>query len=94
VVWTLPWRIHIGMIWRLQCEVCAAVLQCEAAAFGNDCGTETSVVGDDETASIALWVGDAEVYGIGGEGHWCAMVDCVNRCIFGELGPTIREVGW
>ena len=85
---------YIRVILWLELEVRAAVLQREAATFGDDCGTETGVVRDDETASIALWVGDAEVYGIGGESHWCAMVDCVNRCIFGELGPTIREVGW
>jgi len=93
VVGTLPWCIHIRVIRRLKCEVCAAVLQRETAAFGDDCGAEAGVVGDDETASIAFGVGDTEVDGIGGEGHWCAMVDRVDSCIFGELGATVGEVG-
>lgn len=94
MVWTLPWRIHVGVIRRLQGKVRAAVLQREAAAFGDDGGAEAGVVGDDETAGVALGVGDAEVDGVGGEGHWCAMVDCVDSCVFGELGTTVGEVGW
>jgi len=94
VVWTLPRCIHIGVIRRLQCEIRATVLQRESAALGNDGSPESGIVGDDETASIALGVGDAEVDGVRGEGHWCAVLDRVNGFVFGESGSTIGEIGW
>ena len=56
--------IHIRVIWRLQHEICAAVLQREAAALGDDSRPEAGVVAVDEGASVSFCVRDGEVYGV------------------------------
>jgi len=65
VVWTFVWREYVWMVVGKQCEIGAAVLQRETAAFGDDPGAETAVVAVYEGGGVAFGVGDGEVDCIG-----------------------------
>ena len=49
------------MVVGRQCEIGAAVLQCETATFGDDPGAETAVVAVNEGGGVAFGVRDGEV---------------------------------
>lgn len=92
VVRSLSRRQHIRVVFWLEGEVGAAVLQREAAALGDDGGAEAGVVGDDEAAGVAFGVGDAEVDGVGGEGHGRAVMNGVDGFVLGEGRAAVGEV--
>lgn len=68
MVWPLSWGKYVRVVFWLEREVGSTVLEGESTSFRNDGSTKTSVVGHDETASVAFWVGTTEVDCIGGEG--------------------------
>lgn len=96
VVRALPGGEDVGVA-GVEGEVGAAVLQGEAAAGGDDAGSEAAVVGVDEADGVALGVGDGEVDGVGGGegrgGEGVAVLDDLGG-LGGveELGPLL-EVG-
>ncbi len=48
VVWPLVRRHDVRMVRRAKRKACATVLECEAAAFGDDASAEAAVVAVDE----------------------------------------------
>lgn len=63
VIWAFPGGDGVWMAGD-ELEVAAAVLQDEAAAFGDDAGAETVEVGVYEGDCVAVFVGDGEVDGV------------------------------
>jgi hypothetical protein len=53
VILSLPAVIRIGMPGH-KAEIRASVLQCEAAAFGDDVGSKAGVVAVDKRSSVSL----------------------------------------
>ena len=73
VVGSLPRREDVGVVF-LEGEIRAAVLEGEAATFGDDAGAETAVVAVDEGAAVSVLVGGGEVDGVAVIVGWRAVV--------------------
>lgn len=92
MVWAFPWRKHIGVIFG-EAEICAAVLQREAASLWYDCGAETTVVAVDEGDCITVCVGAAEVDGVALEVGWGAVDGRGDDALGVELLCALGQVG-
>lgn len=64
---------HVGVV-GAEVEVCAAVLESEAATCGDDARAEAGVVAVDERDAIAVFVGYGEVDGVAVVVSWAAVV--------------------
>lgn len=58
MVRSLIWRKDFRLICWKQSELCAAVVQRETAALGNDACAKAAVVAADERGSVPIRIGD------------------------------------
>ena len=93
VVWSLSGGEDVRMVRWLEAEIGAAVLQGEAAAFGNDAGAEAAVVAVDEGAAVAVLVGCGEVDSIAVVVGWGAVFEVVGGFFRIEEFGTFGKVG-
>lgn len=78
-------------------EVCASVLEREAAALGDDARAEAAVVGVDEGGRVAVRVGDGKVHGVaalesGRRVVWLAVLDEIQGTRWVKEGSPLEEI--
>lgn len=96
VIWPLS-GLQLVRVVGVEREVCAAVLEGEAAALGDDARAEAAVVGVDEGGGVAVRVGHGEVDGVAAlEGRrgevWLAVLDEIEGALGVEERSALEEI--